>query len=129
MAMVLFVVSMASLTSCQKDYSSLIIGKWEFQYVEATFNGQTFQLDVDDLASMVGMQIDSDELILEFKNNGYVYADGDGTPYKVDGSKLTITAEDQTMEFEITQLTSSKLTLEFHNDEVGMDMVMYLKRV
>ena len=129
MAMVLFVASLATLTSCTKDYASKIIGKWKFKSCEAVVEGQSYSIDVDQLMAMYGASIDPDELILEFKDNGYVYADGDGTPYSVNGDKLTITAEGRTMELIISELTSSKLTLEYHDAEAGVDLTMHLNRV
>lgn len=129
MAMVLFVASLATLTSCKKDNASRIIGKWEFKSCEATVEGQSFSIDVAQLMAIYGASIDPDDLILEFKDNGYVYAGGDGTPYSVNGDKLTITADGRALELTISELTSRKLTLELHNAEANMDMTMHFDRV
>lgn len=128
MAMVLFMVGMAALTSCHKDYESKIIGKWKFYSAEASYGGQSMSMTIDQIAVMYGIPIDSDEFIIEFKNNGYVYADGDGVPYSIDGDKVTITSEGSSFSFRITELTYSKMSWRYTDKETGLDVIIHLRK-
>ena len=141
MAMVLFVVGMTALTSCTKSKEKMILGKWELEKVSASMGGYTFQITANELISMLeayeGEFEDVDEVILEFKNDGYVYFQGDGARYVLEGDKLTLEAGEDTLEATIIELTDSSLTLEGteseFDEETGMTMKitfnLYFKRV
>ena len=141
MAMVLFVVGMTALSSCTKSKEKMILGKWELEKVSASMGGYTFQITADQLMEMLGEYGeevgDVDEVILEFKNDGYVYFQGDGTRYVLEGDKLTLEAGEDTLEATIIELTDSSLTLEGteseFDEETGMTMKitfnLYFKRV
>lgn len=120
MAMVLFVVSMTALTSCTKDNSDLIIGKWEFDKASVSFGGESIELTTSDLAAM--MELDDfsvDELIIEFKGDGKVYASDESEPanYTINGNKLTVFTPDTTFKMTITKLTNSTLIVEPEFDD------------
>ena len=142
MAMVLFVVGMTALSSCTKSKEKkMILGKWELEKVSASMGGYTFQITADQLMEMLGEYGeevgDVDEVILEFKNDGYVYFQGDGARYVLEGDKLTLEAGEDTLEATIIELTDSSLTLEGteseFDEETGMTMKitfnLYFKRV
>ena len=119
MAMVLFVVGMTTLTSCTKDNSDRIIGKWKFENASASFGGESFELTAADLAAMMELNDMSDEFIIEFKRDGKVYSADESEPanYKVDGDKLTIITPETSLVMIITELTQSKLVVEPQYDE------------
>ena len=123
MAMLLFVVSMTTLTSCKKEKAQLIVGKWEC--VTANFTDEGVTESVPYLKGMTW----------EFKADGKVVADvpiddpdveiieADAT-YVVSGDVLTIKSVESdgdidTEKYLIKELTKSKLVLEERdNDEV-----------
>jgi hypothetical protein len=112
MAMLLFVVSMAALTSCKKENKNLILGKWECVTASFTEDGET-----NSVSGVIGM-------VWEFKANGTVTAtlpedldDGDTASYVVLDNQLTITSTDEygdidTQTYTIKELTKTKLMLE-----------------
>lgn len=122
MAMVLFVMGMTALTSCTKDNSDLILGKWKFDKATMSYGGQTVQLTAADLADMMNFQGSSDEFVVDFKSDGKVYASDEPEPanYTLDGSKLTVFTPEITFRMTITKLTSSTLVVEpeFDDDEM-----------
>lgn len=133
LAMVLFVVGMTTLPSCTKSNSDLILGKWKLDKATATYAGQTFTLSMSDLAAMVGFGISVDEFIVEFKNDGLVYAVGEPGPaqYTVDGDKLSIITPEETLNMVITKLTSSELVVDmvFDDEDVsGAKGQLFFKR-
>ena len=140
MAMVLFVVGMTAFTSCTKSKEKLILGNWKLEKVSATYAGQTFQMSVAELVKMLsgyGVDEDIEDIILEFKNDGYVYFQGEGAQYTIDGDKLTLLDEEESLEATITELTRTEMTLEgtevYVDEETGITMEMtfdlYFKKV
>ena len=119
MAMVLFVMGMTALTSCTKDNSDLILGKWKFDKATASYGGETVQLTAADLAAMMDLQGMSDEFVVDFKSDGKVYASDEPEPasYTVDGSKLTVITPETTFTMTITKLTSTTLIVEPQFDD------------
>ena len=120
MAMVLFVAGMTTLTSCTKN-EQRIIGKWELQSMSYQSGGQTIELTMSQMAALLGEEVT--DLVVEFKSNGYVYAEADGfadeqgARYSVNGNTLTIYEEDGDVEMDIVELNSSKLTLGKADDQ------------
>ncbi len=124
MAMVLFVVGMTSLTSCTKDNSDLIIGKWKFDKASVSFGGESVQMSAADVLAMMELNgLSEDELVFEFKSDGKVYAGDEPGPanYTVDGDKLKIIAPDTTFEMLITKLTNTTLIVEPQFDDQMSD--------
>ena len=120
MAMVLFVFGMTALTSCTKDNSDLILGKWKFDKATVSFGGETIQMTAADLAAMMDLNgMSDDELIFEFKSDGKVYAGGESGPanYTVDGNKLKVISPDTIFEMIITKLTNTTLIVEPQFDD------------
>ncbi len=82
---------------------------------------------------MAGLDFDENDLVLEFKSDGKVYAGGAPGPanYTVDGDKLTIITPEETYEMIITKLTSSALVVDMMFDDEDMQGAkgtMYFKR-
>lgn len=128
MTMVLFVVGMTALTSCSKSNEKQIIGKWQLTTIAATYEGQTFEIDVEDLVAMFGGEYDVEEVILEFKSDGKVYVEGEGIPYSINGDVLTIVDEEEgSVDLKILELTNSSMVLE--GEEGGMLMTLTFKKV
>ena len=119
MTMVLFVIGMASLTSCTKDNSDLILGKWKFDKATVSFGGESMQLTAADLAAMMDLQGMSDEFVIEFKSDGKVYASDEPEPatYTIDDSKLIVITPETTFPMTITKLTNSMLIVEPQFDD------------
>ena len=116
MAMLFFVVSMTALTSCTKSNEKLIIGKWKPDAISATYNGQTIELTLAQLATF--FEADIEDLVVEFKDDGYVYAEGEKMSlYHVDDNILTITVEGETRTIDIVELTSKDLWLGMYDPE------------
>ena len=122
LAMVLFVIGMTSLTSCTKDNSDLIIGKWKFDKASVSFGGESVEMTAADLAAMMNLNgFSEDEFIIEFKSDGKVYASDEPEPanYTVDGNKLTVFTPEETFKMNITKLTNTTLIVEPEfNDEM-----------
>ena len=134
MAMVLFVVGMATLPSCTKSNADLILGKWKLDKATASFGGQMFTMSASDLAAMMGSEIDVDELVVEFKNDGKVYSEGEADParYTIDGDKLSIITPEETFNMIITKLNRTDLVLDMIIEEEemeGMKGQIFFKRV
>ena len=121
MAMLLFVVSMTTLTSCKKENTKLIVGRWECVTASYTDDGIT-----ESIPALKGM-------VWEFKADGKVVADvsidlpdidiieADAT-YVVSGDVLTIKSVESdgdidTEKYLIKELTNSKLMLEERDDD------------
>ena len=113
--MVLFVVGMTTLTSCTKDNSDLIIGKWKFDKATVSFGGETIQMTAADMLAMMNYNgLSEDDFIIEFKSDGKVYAGDEPGPanYTVDGNKLTVITPETTFQMIITKLTNTTLIVE-----------------
>ena len=120
MTMVLFVIGMTSLSSCTKDNSDLILGKWKFDKATMSYGGESVQLTAADLAAMMDLQgISSDEFVVEFKSGGKVYASDEPEPanYTIDGDKLTVISPETTFTMTITKLTNTTLIVEPQFDD------------
>jgi uncharacterized protein (TIGR03066 family) len=121
MTMLLFVVSMTTLTSCKKENTKLIVGRWECVTASYTDDGIT-----ESIPALKGM-------VWEFKADGKVVADvsidlpdidineADAT-YVVSGDVLTIKSVESdgdidTEKYLIKELTKSKLVLEERDDD------------
>ena len=121
MAMLLFVVSMTALTSCKKENTKLIVGRWECVTASYTEDGIT-----QSIPALKGM-------VWEFKADGKVVADisidhpdidiieADAT-YVVSGNTLTIRSveidhEVETETYLIKELTNSKLILQERDND------------
>lgn len=118
--MVLFVVGMTTLTSCTKDNSDLIIGKWKFDKATVSFGGETMQMTAADMLAMMNYNgLSEDDFIIEFKSDGKVYASDEPEPahYTVDGNKLKVIAPDTIFEMIITKLTNTTLIVEPQFDD------------
>ena len=143
MAVVLFVMGMTALTSCTKSSEKMILGKWKLESVSASFAGQTFQMSVEELIEMLGTAFDDevedfDEVILEFRSDGYVYFQGESARYVIKDDKLIFEeSEDESLEATITELTKTEMTLEgketYVDEETGVSMTivygLYFKKV
>lgn len=133
MAMVLFVAGMTALTSCTKSNAKLILGKWQVENVTISSGGMTFQMTMQQLAEMLELNVDMPEVVIEFRNDGYAYADDDRIAYSVNEDKLTFYDEDGARQVDILELTSSKLSVgaDFKDEETGLsyDVVVNLKKV
>lgn len=133
MAMVLFVAGMTTLTSCTKSNAKLILGKWQVENVTLSSGGMTIQLTMQQLAEMLDLNIDMPDIIVEFRNDGYLYGGDDRIAYSVNEDKLTFYDEDGAHPVDILELTSSKLSIgaDFKDEETGLsyDVVVNLKKV
>ena len=135
LTMVLFVVGLATMTSCNKDKEDLIVGKWQMESITLTEGEETMSLTVAEFASIFGEDIDI--AAVEFKSDGTMYelAENEymGT-YTVEGDKLTVVEDDEAQVMTIKELTSSKLVLEgieYDEDYIGgaLSIAMTFKRV
>ena len=135
LTMVLFVVGLATMTSCNKDKEDLIVGKWQMELITLTEGEETMSLTVAEFASIFGEDIDI--AAVEFKSDGTMYelAENEyiGT-YTVEGDKLTVVEDDEAQVMTIKELTSSKLVLEgieYDEDYIGgaLSIAMTFKRV
>ena len=136
MAVVLFVASLTALPSCNKSKEKAILGKWRIESISVSYGGQSFQMTIEELAAMFGDFAPEDDvdIVLDFKDDGYVYYQDKGVRYTIVGDKLTIAVEeDEMIEGTITELTSKKMTLEGTevDDETGMKVTfgVYFRRV
>lgn len=133
MVMLLFVVSMTALTSCNKEAENLIVGKWECTAANYTDEGTTYSVP-----ELIGM-------IWEFKANGDLigtilddeddYDDVSETAsYVILGNILTITSTDldgdvDSESYIIKELTKSKLVLEDDDNEWDENAVLEFKKI
>jgi len=128
MAMVLFVASLATVSSCKKSNEKQIVGKWNLESVIIASGGESYEITGEELAILAeefgGEMIN---VTLEFKSDGMVYAQGEATAkYSVDGDVLTLSADGESIQFKILELTSSKLSIEGSETEEGMTMTYTL---
>ena len=119
MAMLLFVMSMTALTSCNKEKTNLIVGKWECTTATYTEAGVT-----QSVPWVIGM-------VWEFKSDGTIISNSIdiddeeievSATYVVTGDALTITGVDEdgdidTETYLIKELTKSKLVLEERDED------------
>ena len=135
MAMVLFVVGMTSLTSCSKSNEERILGKWELESISLNVNGMTMQLTPTQLAQFMEIPLEEElgKIILEFKNDGYLYYQDEKVEYTVNDDQLTIKMDDgEPLVATITELTNKELVFEAEdfNSESGIasSIALYFKR-
>ena len=135
MAMVLFVVGMTALTSCSKSNEERILGKWELESISLNVNGMTMQLTPTQLAQLMGISLEEElgKIILEFKNDGYLYYQDEKVEYTVNDDQLTIKMDDgEPLVATITELTNKELVFEAEdlNSESGIasSFALYFKR-
>ena len=117
MVMLLFVVSMTALTSCNKEAENLIVGKWECTSAIATLDDET-----EIVSQYIGW-------VWLFNTDGIVTTEYNGeeseTPivstakYVIDDNQLTFTSlnNEETIVYTIKELTSSKLSIELPIEE------------
>ena len=135
MAMVLFVVGMTALTSCSKSNEERILGNWELESISLNVNGMTMQLTPTQLAQLMGISLEEElgKIILEFKNDGYLYYQDEKVEYTVNDDQLTIKMDDgEPLVATITELTNKELVFEAEdlNSESGIasSFALYFKR-
>ena len=133
--MVLFVVGMTALTSCSKSNEERILGKWELESISLNVNGMTMQLTPTQLAQLMGISLEEElgKIILEFKNDGYLYYQVEKVEYTVNDDQLTIKMDDgEPLVATITELTNKELVFEAEdlNSESGIasSFALYFKR-
>ena len=119
MTMVLFVVSMTAVTSCTKDNANLIIGRWKMSKITGSSHGVTYSMSINEFMEAYG-EGDTEDFIIEFKNDGKVYVGNDSSHYSVSGNKLTVTEGEISVQLTIKKLTVSKLVLVQKEDDVDM---------
>lgn len=140
MAMVLFVVGMTALTSCSKGKEKLIVGKWELKSFTISGGGYDMEMTMEEFYELMGADTeDMESIVLEFKNDGYVYMDDYRSPYSIEGDRLIVEVpydEDGEVEYEtmiIKELTEKAMTLEPADniEEFGEDikMAIHFKKV
>ena len=121
LAVVLFVVGMTALTSCSKDKTELILGKWKMTKITGTTQGMTYTISMDEFMEAYGVE-DAEDFIIEFKSDGMVYAGDEASPYSIVGNKLTISEDEDEIEMTIEKLTSAKLILGHTEEDVDMSI-------
>lgn len=133
--MVLFVVGMTALTSCSKSNEERILGKWELESISLNVNGMTMQMTPTQLAQLMGISLEEElgKIILEFKNDGYLYYQDEKVEYTVNDDQLTIKMDDgEPLVATITELTNKELVFEAEdlNSESGIasSFALYFKR-
>ena len=100
----------------------LILGKWKLDTISATYEGSSFEMTVADLAALIGADDEFTDFIVEFKDNGYVYMEDESAAYSIDGDKLTVTQDGESIEMTISKISSSSLILEAEEDGVVMNL-------
>lgn len=135
MAMVLFVVGMTALTSCSKSNEERILGKWELESISLNVNGMTMQLTPTQLAQFMEIPLEEElgKIILEFKNDGYLYYQDEKVEYTVNDDQLTIKMDDgEPLVATITELTNKELVFEaedFNSEsDIASSITLYFKR-
>lgn len=135
MAMVLFVVGMTALTSCSKSNEERILGKWELESISLNVNGMTMQLTPTQLAQFMEIPLEEElgKIILEFKNDGYLYYQDEKVEYTVNDDQLTIKMDDgEPLVATITELTNKELVFEaedFNSEsDIASSIALYFKR-
>lgn len=133
--MVLFVVGMTALTSCSKSNEERILGKWELESISLNVNGMTMQMTPTQLAQLMEIPLEEElgKIILEFKNDGYLYYQDEKVEYTVNDDQLTIKMDDgEPLVATITELTNKELVFEAEdfNSESGIasSFALYFKR-
>lgn len=121
MTMVLFIVSMTAVTSCSKDNTNLILGKWKMAKITGSAQGVTYTISMHEFMEAYGGN-GWDDFVIEFKNDGKVYAGDEAFSYSINRDKLTVFEGEDTVEMTINKLTSSKLVLGHREDDVDMAM-------
>ena len=140
MAMVLFVIGMTTLASCTKSKEKLILGKWELTSFSISGAGYNMEMSVEDFYELMGAdEEEMEDIVFEFKSDGYVYMNGERAPYSINGDQLIVEGsmyDDEEVEYEtmtITELTEKALTLEKteYVDELDgkMTIAMHFKKV
>ena len=110
--MLLFVLSLAALTSCKKTNEQLIIGKWECTSAIATLDNET-----ENVSEFIGW-------VWLFNDNGIVTTEYHGeesenpvistAKFVIDDNQLTLTSLDneETKVYIIKEVTNKKLLIE-----------------
>ena len=140
MAMVLCVLGMTALASCSKSKDKLILGKWELKSFSISGGGYNMEMAVEDFFELMGADDEEmEDIVFEFKSDGYVYMNGDRAPYSISGDQLIVEGsiyDDEEVEYErmtITELTEKALTLEqteyVEELEGNMTIAMHFKKV
>ena len=119
--MVLFVVGMTSLTSCSKDNSELILGKWKMTKITGTSQGVNYTISIDEFLEAYGEE-DVEDFIIEFKSDGMVYYGDEALPYFINRNTLTVNTGEDEIEMTIEKLTNSKLILGHTEEDVDMSI-------
>ena len=120
--MLLFVVSMTALTSCNKEAEQLIVGKWECVSASYSDDGVTFP--TPDLKGMI-WQFYADGSMVVTTPEGYTHEFdliGLSPSYIILGNLLTISYTDYDGDLEsdvyvIQELTKNKLLLKENDDD------------
>ena len=132
MAMVLFVVGLASMTSCTKNNEKLIVGKWKMETVALSSEGISAEISVAQLLKMAEL-MDEDVIdpIVEFTEDGYVYVEGEGARYTIDKDYLTLSYDGECVRLGIEGLSSKSMTLSYKGMEEGISytITMNLKKM
>lgn len=138
MAMVLFVLGMTALSSCSKSKDKLIVGEWKLNSFTVITNEGSYDLDVDLLWEMIGVEEEEQEDIVFKFTDGKVYMnDEGGLSYTVNGDQLTIEVnEGASQQYEvmtISELTEKAMTLEKtkidEETQVAMTVALHFKKV
>ncbi len=126
---------MTALTSCSKSNEERILGKWELESISLNVNGMTMQLTPTQLAHLMEIPLEEElgKIILEFKNDGYLYYQDEKVEYTVNDDQLTIKMDDgEPLVATITELTNKELVFEAEdfNSESGIasSFALYFKR-
>ncbi len=105
-----------------------VVGKWRLESVTAIQGGQTYTFTVDQIYSMLGIQ-DNEDIVVEFRDNGYFYFNEEGMSYVQDGYQLTITSGDESIAMEIVELTSDSLSLQMYNAQQNATITLHLSKI
>ena len=113
-----------TMTSCKKDNSQLIVGKWEVvHYINTDDADDSFDPSNID-PSMYGNYWEG--AIWEFSSNGVVTINGERHHYSTQGDVLTV---DFIVNFEIYKLTNSSLIIWYYFNETKVLEYYELKKV
>ena len=121
MAVVLFVIGMTALTSCSKDNSELILGKWKLTKITGTTQGVSYTVSIDEFMAAYGAE-DAEDFIMEFKSDGTVCIGNEVTTYSINHSTLTVVEDEGPVEMTIEKLTSSTMILGHTEEDVEMSI-------
>lgn len=122
MAMLLCVVSLASLSSCTKENNSdgsndQIIGKWKCTHSVV----KDFDIIQEDLVTQTDSEVG---MIWEFKTGNTVIRDGNSASYTISGDNITILGG--LVHGKIVTLTSTNLTLDLKGLSYSYNGVTYV---